>query len=179
MNEKKNRVLFKGFPLHHRILTEIFINNCLPKAAMTHILTVNSSILIQKVADELKKEKLVKPTIWAPFVKTGHHKERRPDSEDWWYMRSAAILRSIAKLGPIGTQKLRTKYGGRKNRGHKPEHAYKASGAVIRNILQQLEKSGLIVQAQKGAHKGRILTPKGISLMDKTAMVLTKEAAKA
>src|SRR3989338_8326027 len=145
---------------------------------MTHILSVEANSLLPKVADELKKLKLVQPPEWAGFVKTGRHKERLPDDPDWWYHRSAAILRSIAKSGPVGTQKLRTKYGGLKGRGHKPERFYKASGSIIRKIMQQLETSGLIKQTQKGAHKGRIATPKGISFLDKLAMQITKEERK-
>ena len=141
---------------------------------MTHILIVDPNNLINQIAEELKKNKLVQPTEWSKFVKTGQNKERLPDNDDWWYYRSAAILRSIAKLGPIGTQKLRRKYGGIKDRGHKPEHFYRASGSIIRRILQQLEKSELIKQVEKDNHKGRILTPKGISLMDKFAVKLAK-----
>ncbi len=142
---------------------------------MTTILRANPQKLIKCAADELKKQKLVQPTAWSKFVKTGHHKDRLPENPDWWYVRAASILRQISKLGPVGTEKLRTKYGGKKNRGHKPEHVYKASGSVIRKILQQLDKSQLTKQTQKEAHKGRILTPKGISLLDKIAVALVKE----
>jgi small subunit ribosomal protein S19e len=142
---------------------------------MTHILKVNPSELNKIVADELKKLKLVQPTPWSKFVKTGTHRSNLPDNEDWWYFRSAAILRSIAKLGPIGTQKLRTKFGGKKVRGYQPEEFRKASGSIIRKILQQLEKSGLIKQAKKGVHHGRVLTPKGTSLLDKIAIQIAKK----
>jgi small subunit ribosomal protein S19e len=145
---------------------------------MTHILTVNPNELINKAAVELKKQKLVEPTEWSKFVKTGHHKERLPDNNDWWYRRSAAILRSIARLGPVGTEKLKTKFGGKKNRGHKPEKVFKASGSIIRKILQQLEKSELIKQTEKGVHKGRVLTPKGISFLDKMAVEIAKQQHK-
>ena len=141
---------------------------------MTHILAVNPQELINKAADELKKNKIVQPLDWAKFVKTGHHKERLPDGPDWWYFRSAALLRTIAKRGPVGTQKLRTKYGGKKNRGHKPERFYPASGSIIRNILQQLEKAELIKQTEKGVHKGRVLTTKGTSFLDKIAVQIAK-----
>lgn len=145
---------------------------------MTHILTVNPVELNKKVADELKKQKLVQPTIWSKFVKTGHHQARLPDDTDWWYARSAAVLRSVAKLGPVGTEKLRTKYGGRKRRGYQPEHFYKASGSILRKILQQLEKSELVQQTQKGVHKGRVLTAKGTSLLDKIAVQMSKQEHK-
>tara|TARA_Y100000031_G_C8097375_1_gene327083 strand:+ start:250 stop:693 length:444 start_codon:yes stop_codon:yes gene_type:complete len=145
---------------------------------MTHILTVNPGTLNKQVAEELKKQKLVEPLEWSKFVKTGRSKERLPDSPDWWYDRSAAILRSIAKLGPVGTEKLKTKYGSKKNRGHKPEKFYKASGSIIRKILQQLEKSELIKQVEKGVHKGRVLTPKGESFLDKMAVQIAKQERK-
>ena len=146
---------------------------------MTHILAVNANTLNSRVAVELKKQKLVQPTEWSIFVKTGPNKERLPDDPDWWFARSAAILRSIAKLGPVGTEKLRTKFGGKKDRGHKPEQFQKSSGSIIRKILQQLETAGLIKQIEKGNHKGRILTPKGTSLLDKIAVQIAKEEHKA
>ena len=142
---------------------------------MTHIELVDPNQLINKAAEELKKQSLVQPLDWAKLVKTGHHKERLPDDPDWWFSRAAAVLRSVHKLGPVGTQKLRTKYGGIKNRGHQPEHFYKASGSILRKILQQLEKSELIKQTEKGTHKGRVLTPKGVSFLDKIAVSLSKK----
>ncbi len=146
---------------------------------MVHILLVDANELVNKVADELKKQKLVQPLEWSKFVKTGHNRERLPEDPDWWYYRAAAILRSVHKLGPVGTQKLRTKYGGRKNRGHKPEHFYVASGSIIRKILQQLESSELIKQVEKEKkHKGRVLTPKGTSFIDKIAVQISKGANK-
>lgn len=140
---------------------------------MTQILMVDANVLVQRVADELKSQKLVAPPDWSKFVKTGHHRERLPDNPEWWYLRASAVLRGVAKLGPIGTQKLRTKYGGRKNRGHKPEHVYQASGSIIRTILQQLEKAKLIKQTQVGVHKGRVLTPAGTAFLDKIAVGLS------
>ena len=125
------------------------------------------SRVIEKAASELKKIPSIKPPEWSKYVKTGMHKERPPVSKDWWYARSASILRKIYTLGPIGTSKLRTKYGGRKNRGHKPEHFYKGSGSIIRKILQQLEAAGFVEKASKKGHKGRVLTPKGKSFLDK------------
>ena len=153
---------------------ENFIKDPQSKPPMTHILVVNPNALIDKAAEELKKQSLVEAPQWSQFVKTGHHKQRLPVNEDWWFHRSAAILRSVARLGPVGTQKLRTKYGGKKNRGHKPEHVYRASGSIIRKILQQLEKSELVKQDERGNHKGRVLTPKGISFLDKIAVQLAK-----
>lgn len=145
---------------------------------MTHILQVKPSELIVQAAEQLKQQKLVQPLEWSVFVKTGHFKERQPESPDWWYHRAASILRTIAKLGPVGTEKLRTKYGGKKNRGYQPERFFKASGSIIRKILQQLEKSGLIEQTKSEKHKGRILSAKGTSLLDKIAVQIAKKEHK-
>jgi small subunit ribosomal protein S19e len=136
---------------------------------------VEANSLIESAAKELAKSKNVKAPEWAAFVKTGMAKDRIPSRSDWWYVRSAAILRSIYQSnGPIGTQKLRTKYGSKKNRGHKPEQVYRASGKIIRLILQQLEKEGYLKQADKEGHKGRIITGPGKSFLDKIASGLAK-----
>lgn len=133
--------------------------------------------LIIQVSEELKKMKEIAPPEWASFVKTGAHKERAPDNPDWWYMRSASVLRKIAILGPIGISKLRTKYGGKKDRGTKPEHFAKGSGSIARKVLQQLEKAGLVKKQEKG-RKGRVIAPKGVSLLDKVAVGLSKKRDK-
>jgi small subunit ribosomal protein S19e len=150
---------------------------------MASIYEVKPEEFIEELSEELKKFKEIKAPVWAPFVKTGVFKEKPPVRDDWWYVRSAAILRSIAKLGPIGTSKLRRKYGGKKNRGVRPEHFYPGSGSIIRKILQQLEKAGLVKQEKKGVHKGRIITPKAASLLDKLAAKMSnvnkKEKVKA
>lgn len=133
------------------------------------------NVLIEKTAAELKKLDAVKAPEWASYVKTGGDKERSPTNDDWWYMRSASVLRKISLKGPIGVSKLRVLYGGRKNRGMRPEHFRKASGNIIRKILQQLEKAGLAVQKTVNKYYGRVATPKGISLLDKTAHAIAKE----
>ena len=136
---------------------------------MKSIYNVPQGELIEKTALKLKKIQSIKTPIWSEFVKTGAHKERAPTRDDWWHVRAAAILRTTYNLGPIGVSKLRSKYGGKKNRGVKPEKFYKGSGKIIRTILQQLEEAGLVKKAEKGIHKGRIIAPKGISLLDKVA----------
>jgi len=127
---------------------------------------------IQKSIEALGKKlkEIISAPEWTKFVKTGQAKERMPDKEDWYYMRAASILRTIAIKGPIGVEKLKTKYGSKKRRGHKPEEFRKASGKIIRTILQQMEKSDLIKYQKTGVHKGRVLMPKGRSLLDKTSI---------
>ena len=145
---------------------------------MTTIYDVDTNDLIAKAAKQLKDQKMVAPPEWAKFVKTGVMKERPPVDADWWYVRAAAILRTIYRQGPIGVSRLRTKYGGKQNLVYKPEHTFKGSGSVARKVLQQLEKSGLIKQEQHGLHKGRVVTPKGKSMLDKLATQISKSAPK-
>lgn len=132
--------------------------------------------LIERAAKELQGVNSVQPPSWSLFVKTGTFKERPPTRADWWFVRAAAILRRLADSnGPIGVQKLRTLYGGRKNRGHAPERFFKGSGNIIRKILQQLEKAGFAKKVNKGLHKGRVITPAGLSFLSKIASQIMKE----
>lgn len=111
---------------------------------MTTVYDVPADLLINQVAEDLKKEGKVKSPEWVNFVKTGVHKERRPENPDWWYVRAAALLRRVYIDGPVGVNSLRTHYGGKKDRGSRPEKFRRGSGAIIRRALQQLEESGFI-----------------------------------
>ncbi|AEC52819.1 30S ribosomal protein S19e [Pyrococcus sp. NA2] len=139
---------------------------------MATVYDVPGDLLVERVAQKLKEIPEIKPPEWAPFVKTGRHKERLPEQEDWWYYRVASILRRVYLDGPVGIERLRTYYGGRKNRGHAPEKFYKAGGSIIRKALQQLEAAGFV---EKVPGKGRVITPKGRSFLDKIATELKKE----
>lgn len=122
--------------------------------------------LIKELAKELKQNKNIIQPEYVNYVKTGAHAERAPQDEDWYYIRMASILRRLYLDGPgIGTESLRSYYGGRKNRGVKPHKKVKAGGKIIRNCLQILEKEELI----KKEKKGRILTKKGIIFLNKTS----------
>ncbi len=133
---------------------------------------VPADILIERLKEKLKEMPEIKPPEWAKYVKTGSHKERPPQQDDWWYIRAASILRTIYLRGPVGVEKLRTKYGGRKDRGVRPERFRKASGHIIRKIMQQLEQARLLEKVER---KGRRITPKGQSLLDRLAVEILKE----
>lgn len=133
------------------------------------IYDVEPNELIEKTAEELKKIPAIKPPVWAIYVKTGTHKQRPPLREDWWYIRAASVLRKLAHYGPIGVSKLRRKYGGKKNKGYKPEHFYKGSGNILRKIFQQLEKAELVKNIKEGKYKGRELTKKGKEFLNDIA----------
>ena len=137
---------------------------------------VPASILIKRLTQHLKNnvEKVVPPT-WAAFVKTGSHTERPPENLDWWFTRCASLLRKIYIKGPIGISRLRSQYGGRIDRGVKPEHTRKGGGAIIRNALQQLEAAGLVETSGK---RGRILTGEGRRLLDRLSTEIKGELEK-
>jgi len=137
---------------------------------MVSVIDVDAQELIQRTAKELEKLKEIKPPEWSRFAKTGVHKERPPTQANWWWLRAASVLRRIY-LEQKGVSRLRTVYGGRKRRGHKPEHKYRASGAVIRKVLQQLESAGFVKIEKK---KGRVITPKGQSFLNKIAREMRK-----
>ena len=95
-----------------------------------------------KLAEALKKIPEFKEPEWAQFVKSSASKERPIDDLDFWHKRAASILRQIYKNRVVGVNRLRTKYGSRKNRGMRPEQFRRGSGKIIRTILQQADKAG-------------------------------------
>ena len=141
---------------------------------MTHPNDVPPSKLLPPLAAELKNRKAVAPPLWATFVKTGVHKQRGPVSTDWWYLRSASVLRKIYVLGTVGVERLASEYGGKRDRGSAPYHARSGSRSILREILQQLEKSGL-VKAYK--NQGRRISPEGLKLLDKISTEVMKAMA--
>ncbi len=132
---------------------------------------VHSEALIMRTAQELQKMEEMKPPEYAEYVKTGVHKERPPTQENWWFIRSASVLRKVYIGNSVGVSRLRKVYGGKKNLGHQPGHKRPASGSIIRKILQQLEAAGL-VRTEKG--KGRIITPKGQSMVNRISVEIRK-----
>jgi small subunit ribosomal protein S19e len=137
---------------------------------------VPASKFIEKLAKYLKENvDEVTPPSWASVAKTGAHVQRQPQNSDWWYIRCASLLRKIYIHGPIGLEKLRADYGGRKDFGVKPEHVVKAGGAIIRKALQQLEAAGLIETLKP---QGRRMTKEGRKLLQEIAEDVGKELAK-
>ena len=130
---------------------------------MVSIHDVESKAVIDKAAKELES-KLEMPS-WAVHVKTGVSRERPPEQRNWYFIRAASILRRIYINGPIGVERLKTYYGGKHRRGHKPAHKDKAGGKIIRTILQDLEKIKFIETDKKG----RKITREGKLFLNKVA----------
>ncbi len=127
--------------------------------------------LIAELANKLEKVKEMQPPAWAPFVKTGRSRERPPTQQNWWYLRSASILRKMYLQPGVGVNRLRKVYGGRKNLGHQPEHVFPASGSVIRKSIQKLEAAGFLKAEKndKGRLLRRVLSEKGRELLEEAS----------
>ncbi|ADV65422.1 30S ribosomal protein S19e [Desulfurococcus mucosus] len=143
---------------------------------MVTALEVPADKLINRLAEYLKENvPEVKPPEWSIFVKTSSHKERPPSNPEWWYYRAASILRKLYKAGrPVGLSELRREYGGRKNRGVRPERTIRAPGGAIRKILQQLEQAQLV----RRTRRGRVLTPQGKSMLDRLSFEILVELSR-
>jgi small subunit ribosomal protein S19e len=145
-------------------------------ANLTTPYDVPAQKLIEKLAKYLKENvDQVHPPAWAAVAKTGSHVEKQPQNPDWWYIRSASLLRKVYAHEPIGLEKLRSDYGGRKGFTVRPNHASKSGGSNIRKILQQLEQAGLV---QTVRPQGRKMSSKGRKLVQEVAEDLHKELIK-
>jgi len=137
---------------------------------------VPASILIERLARHLKEEvDAIVPSPWASLVKTGSHVQRPPQNPDWWFTRCASLLRKIYVKGPIGIERLRSEYGGRIDRGVRPEHARKSGGAIIRKALQQLQAAGLVETLK---NRGRAVTSEGRRLLDRLSTEIKRDLEK-
>jgi small subunit ribosomal protein S19e len=124
-----------------------------------------------KLAEALKNIPEFEAPEWIFYVKSGPAKDRPIEEEDFWHKRAASVLRNVYKQGSVGIERLRTKYGSKKNRGFKPEEFRKASGKILRVILQQSDKAGLTeiqkpVKGVRSKRPGRILTDKGKKFLE-------------
>lgn len=124
-----------------------------------------------KLAEALKQIPEFESPEWVQYVKSGPAKERPIDDPDFWHKRAASILRQIYKKKLLGVNRLRTRYGSKKNRGQKPEKFVRAGGKIIRTILQQSDRAGFtemskIVKGVRNKKPGRQLTKKGKDFLE-------------
>ncbi|MDP6869756.1 MAG: 30S ribosomal protein S19e [Candidatus Poseidoniaceae archaeon] len=146
---------------------------------MTTSYDVPADLLNPALADMLANVDEISRPDWADFVKTGVHREKPPTQDNWWEIRCAAILRKVARKGPIGVSALAQLYGGKKDNGSNPYTPVMGSRHIIRTALQQLTEAGLLqmketktVQSVDGDQKlyaGRSITAAGQKLLDEVA----------
>ena len=143
----------------------------MPENKMNSIYELNAQEYNLKLAEALKGVEEFKEPEWVAFVKSGPAKERPIDDPDFWHKRAASVLRNVYKKGILGVNRLRTKYGSKKDRGMRPEEFRRASGKIIRVILQQSDAAGFTeiaktVKGVKSKKPGRQLTKKGKEFLE-------------
>lgn len=94
-----------------------------------------------------------------------------PFDPDWYYVRAASIARQIYLNGGLGIGALAHHYGKvTKGTKTKPAHHGKAARGLIRHILIQLERLGVVEKLEtKG---GRRLTQEGFKDLDTISRTL-------
>ncbi len=139
---------------------------------MTTAYDVPAEKLIEKLVEKLKQDPSFTPPDWAQFVKTGIHREKPPVDKEWWYKRTAAVLRKIYMHSPVGVRHISQMFGGSVDKGSKPNTSWSGSRAIIRHTMHQLEKAGFIKNIEG---KGRVIQPAGQKLLDNLAHEIHKE----
>ena len=136
---------------------------------MANVFDVKGSQLVSVAAQRLK-EKVKKPD-YINYVKSGANKERPPMDPDFYYVRTASILRQVYLNGPVGVSRLKTRYGSSKGHRVHRHHHQTAGGSIIRDAMMALETAGYV----KKTKKGRVITPQGKSFLDKISKEIAHE----
>jgi small subunit ribosomal protein S19e len=136
---------------------------------MVTLYDVPADALLEALAEKLEGE-LDEPD-WAPYAKSGSGREFPPEQADYWSVRAASVLRTVAKDGPVGVERLANRYGsvkdGTDRYGMKPRHGTAGSRKQLRTMLQQLEDAGYLERPPND--EGRVISAEGQSLLDTTA----------
>ena len=153
---------------------------------MTTFYDVPADLLNPALAQKLSDISGISRPDWAAFVKTGVHRERPPTQENWWELRCAALLRKVAREGPIGVNALAQAYGGKKDNGSNPHTPAMGSRHIIRTALQQLQDVGLVemketktVSSESGDQKlfaGRNISAAGQKILNEVAHSVRADA---
>eukprot|EP00009_Paramoeba_aestuarina_P005074 CAMPEP_0201521114 /NCGR_PEP_ID=MMETSP0161_2-20130828/14228_1 /ASSEMBLY_ACC=CAM_ASM_000251 /TAXON_ID=180227 /ORGANISM="Neoparamoeba aestuarina, Strain SoJaBio B1-5/56/2" /LENGTH=156 /DNA_ID=CAMNT_0047919691 /DNA_START=25 /DNA_END=495 /DNA_ORIENTATION=+ len=135
---------------------------------------VEPNLWIEAFAQHLKAQGKLQVPDFVDYAKTGTSRILPPSNPDWFYVKSAAILRRIYIRPFTGIGGLKKVFGGvwGKNR---PLHFRKASGSVIRKSLQALEALNLIA---KSDDEGRVITKIGRRDCDRIAMTVSGRTSK-
>lgn len=128
---------------------------------------VSSEDFINTYAKFLQRQGKLDVPAYVELVKTSAGNEMPPqDAEGWFYKRAASVARTIYLKKDIGVGALNRRYGSAKNRGTRRSKHYDASGSVNRNVVQALEKLGVVELSPKG---GRRISENGQRDLDRIA----------
>jgi small subunit ribosomal protein S19e len=142
-----------------RFLSVIAIIGPLEKMAkQATVKDVAPAKFIAAYAAHLKKGGKITLPAWVDIVKTSSNNELAPSDSEWYYVRAAAVARKIYVKGGVGVGSMRRLFGRASRTGPTPVHTGSSSGAVIRSVLKNLEKLGLV---EKDPNGGRRITSTG------------------
>merc|ERR1711953_863064 len=127
-----------------RIYTSIMIGR--KEGDMVTLKDVPANKFIEAYAEFLKKSNKIELPKWVDLVKTGHYHELAPYDDDWFYTRSAAIVRRLTVRPRLGVGSLANMFGGKERNGSARKHHAKDSKAVIRACMKALEKAGILMR---------------------------------
>ena len=138
----------------------------------SNVREVPPQLFIDTLAKHFETTRLFSIPEWTDLIKTGSLKQMPPNFTNWYYTRTASIVRQVYLHPGTSVESLRNYYGKNVDSGFTPNHHGKASGKVIRSCLQDLEKIGWIKQSEDKI--GRMITDKGQKQLD----ILAQEVAK-
>ena len=157
---------------------------------MISVKDVPAEAFIKAYAEHLKKAQKIKPIAHVNLIKTGHAQEVTPENEDWFFVRCAALARTLYLRPERGVGSLRHIYGRKHKPGLTKRHHEPGSGKVIRFALQQLQGANILMAYNDKRNKGfkadgdtetkypRIVTPEGHQDMNKIAKNVYEELLK-
>ena len=144
------------------------------------VLDVPANELINSVAMFFKEKNVIKLPKWSSLVKCSHANEIVPLNPDYMYYKAAAIARMlyITKSKTVGVGSIRTMFGKKERRGAQPAKFMRASGKIIRVLLQQLKENKYVENYKnkdQDVSYGLVLTSNGRTELDKIAAKIAKK----
>ncbi|CAD6574034.1 MAG: 40S ribosomal protein S19 [Tremellales sp. Tagirdzhanova-0007] len=133
---------------------------------MPGVRDISAESFIKAYSSHLKRSGKLEIPTWVDTVKTGPQKELAPYDPDWFYVRAAAVARHIYLRKHVGVGALAKLHGSKNRRGNRPSHHRDSSTGVQRNVVQALEKIGVLEQATDG---GRKISQDGMRDLDRIA----------
>eukprot|EP00768_Dysnectes_brevis_P000457 gnl/Dysnectes_brevis/109_a130_11433.p1 GENE.gnl/Dysnectes_brevis/109_a130_11433~~gnl/Dysnectes_brevis/109_a130_11433.p1 ORF type:complete len:144 (+),score=31.29 gnl/Dysnectes_brevis/109_a130_11433:33-464(+) len=133
---------------------------------------VPAELFVDAFAAQLKSEGAFKQPAYTEYAKTGACRDRVPESDDWYFVRAAAVLRRLYVRRNVGVGAFTKVFGTAYTTKCAPQHFKRSSSKVIRNILQQYEALGYVTQPRNGS--GRVMTRKGQKIVDQFSKSLVE-----
>jgi len=90
-------------------------------------------------------------------------KDLAPHSDDWLYVRAAALARRVYLTGHVGVGRLTHLMGAKARNGVARNHHGRAGSKIIRFCLQELERIGVVKKDKKHdlRKKSRVISSQG------------------